>query len=52
MPLDDPRIGAAQAERCVDAYIAAWNEPEADQRTQLLAQVMHHRACRFNWRVA
>ncbi|MCW5230343.1 DUF3291 domain-containing protein [Verminephrobacter eiseniae] len=39
-PLGDPRIGAAQAERCIDAYVAAWNEPDAERRMQKLAQVM------------
>jgi heme-degrading monooxygenase HmoA len=39
-PLGDPCIGAEQARRCIDAYIDAWNEPEADKRGQILAQVM------------
>lgn len=39
-PLDAPSIGAEQARRCIDAYIDAWNEPEADERGQILAQVM------------
>lgn len=33
-------IGAEQARRCVDAYIDAWNEPQADKRRQILAQAM------------
>ena len=33
-------IGAERAEAAVDTYIAAWNEPDADRRRQLLAQVM------------
>ncbi|MBA2672778.1 DUF3291 domain-containing protein [Ramlibacter sp.] len=39
-PLGDAPIGAAQARRCIDAYVGAWNEPEAGTRTQMLAQVM------------
>lgn len=40
-PLLGPaRIGAEQARRCIDAYLDAWNEPQADQRRQILAQVM------------
>lgn len=39
-PLDAPSIGAEQARRCIDAYIDAWSEPEADKRRQILAQVM------------
>lgn len=35
-----PHIGAEQARRCIDAYIDAWNEPRADKRRQILAQVM------------
>jgi len=35
-----PVIGADQAHRCVDRYIEAWNEPELEQRQQLLCQVM------------
>ncbi len=38
--VDRPHIGAAQAQRCVDAYVAAWNEPEAGKRMQVLAQVL------------
>lgn len=34
------RISAEQAQRCIDAYIDAWNEPEADRRAQILARVM------------
>ncbi|MCA1655538.1 MAG: nuclear transport factor 2 family protein [Pseudonocardiaceae bacterium] len=39
-PQDVPSIGAEQAQRCVDAYIDAWNEPQADKRSQILAQTM------------
>ncbi|HEX5993955.1 MAG TPA: nuclear transport factor 2 family protein [Jiangellales bacterium] len=39
-PLGIPQIDAGQALRCVDAYIDAWNQPEADRRRQILAQVM------------
>lgn len=39
-PLGVAHIGAEQARRCIDAYIDAWNEPQADQRRQILAQVM------------
>ncbi len=39
-PLGAPRIAAEQARRCIDAYIDAWNEPQADSRRQILAQVM------------
>jgi heme-degrading monooxygenase HmoA len=40
-PLPGPaRIGAEQVRRCIDAYLDAWNEPRADQRRQILAQVM------------
>ncbi|MDG4763211.1 DUF3291 domain-containing protein [Solwaraspora sp. WMMD406] len=37
-PLGAPYIGADQARRCVDAYLAAWNEPVPDRRTRMLAQ--------------
>jgi len=33
-------IGPDQARRCIDAYIDAWNEPQADTRRQILAEVM------------
>lgn len=39
-PVADPRVGAAQAERCIDAYVSAWNEPEPEKRRQRLAQVL------------
>lgn len=39
-PLGAPQVGAQQARRCIDAYIDAWNEPLADRRRQILAQVM------------
>lgn len=39
-PLGEARIGPAQARRCVDAYVEAWNEPVAEQRRLRLAQVM------------
>ena len=35
-----PSIGAEQARRCVDSYIDAWNEPQADKRRQILAHAM------------
>jgi hypothetical protein len=39
-PLGATHIGAEQARRCIDAYFDAWNEPQADKRRQILAQVM------------
>lgn len=39
-PLGIPQIGADQARRCVDAYIDAWNQPLAEKRRDILAQVM------------
>lgn len=33
-------ISAEQSRHCVDAYIEAWNEPDADKRVRTLAQVM------------
>jgi hypothetical protein len=39
-PLGFSSIGVEQARRCIDAYIDAWNEPQADKRRQILAQVM------------
>lgn len=39
-PLGAAHIGAEQARRCIDAYFDAWNEPQADKRRQILAQVM------------
>jgi hypothetical protein len=39
-PVAAPSIGAEQAQRCIDAYIDAWNEPQADKRRQILAQAM------------
>lgn len=33
-------IGVELARDCVDGYIQAWNEPAADRRIQMLAQVM------------
>lgn len=39
-PLVAPGIGVEPARRCVDAYIDAWNEPAAERRRQILAQVM------------
>ncbi len=38
--LGEAVIGAAQAQRCIDTYIDAWNEPSVDRRGQLLCQVM------------
>lgn len=38
--VNEPGIGADHARRCVDAYIDAWNEPQADKRRQILTQVM------------
>jgi hypothetical protein len=35
-----PETVAEQVERCIDTYVAAWNEPDPDKRTQLLAKVM------------
>lgn len=39
-PPGAPNIGAERARRCIDAYVDAWNEPQAGKRRQLLAQVM------------
>ncbi len=39
-PVGAPSIGAQQARRCIDTYIDAWNEPQADKRRQMLAQAM------------
>lgn len=39
-PVGAPSIGVAQARRCIDAYIDAWNEPDDDKRGLILAQVM------------
>jgi len=40
VPLGTPHIDPEQALRCVDAYIQAWNQPDASKRRQILAQVM------------
>ncbi len=39
-PVGAPSIGAEQAQRSVDAYIDAWNEPDTDKRRQILALAM------------
>jgi len=38
--LGEARIGLSQARRCVDAYVAAWNEQDIESRLQMLTQVM------------
>ncbi len=39
-PADAVSIDVEQARSCIDAYINAWNEPQADKRRQLLAKTM------------
>jgi|LauGreDrversion4_2_1035121.scaffolds.fasta_scaffold54357_6 hypothetical protein len=38
--LGEARIAEAQAQQCVDAYVAAWNESDVERRLQMLAQVI------------
>ncbi len=38
--LGEACIADAQAQQCVDAYVAAWNESDVERRLQMLAQVI------------
>lgn len=40
MNASSAHFGAEQARRSVDTYIAAWNEPVAEERERKIAQVM------------
>lgn len=39
-PVDPPSIDAERAQRRIDAYIDAWNEPGSNRREQILVEAM------------